>query len=236
MPSNAVFVVAGDIDIKKTKYLISQYFSAIPAAPKNKRNIVVENPILNEIRAKEYDPNIQIPALIIGFRTPSMKSREARVLDLISTYLSDGPSSKLYKRMVDKNKTALQVQASNIGHEDYSMYYILSLPLGETSLDELSKEIEDEISKVQQNLISENDYEKLQNKFENQFVNSNSSVSGIGVSLAEYFTLYGDANLINSEIEIYRSITRDEIRQVAKKYLNTNQRLVLEYLPENEKK
>ncbi len=236
MPSNAVFVVAGDIEIEKTKNLISQYFSAIPAAPKNKRNIVVENPILNEIRAKEYDPNIQIPALIIGFRTPSMKSREARVLDLISTYLSDGPSSKLYKRMVDKNKTALQVQASNIGHEDYSMYYILSLPLGETSLDELSKEIEDEISKVQQNLISENDYEKLQNKFENQFVNSNSSVSGIGVSLAEYFTLYGDANLINSEIEIYRSITRDEIRQVANKYLNTNQRLVLEYLPENEKK
>jgi hypothetical protein len=48
--------------------------------------------------------------------------------------------------------------------------------------------------------------------------------------------LYGDANLINSEIEIYRSISRDEIRDVAKKYLNTNQRLFLEYLPENEKK
>tara|TARA_B100000768_G_scaffold58448_1_gene56561 strand:- start:3492 stop:4808 length:1317 start_codon:yes stop_codon:yes gene_type:complete len=236
MPSNAVFVVAGDIDTEKTKNLISEYFSAVPAAPKNVRKIIEEKPIVNEIKAVEYDPNIQIPAIIIGFRTPSMKSREARVLDLISTYLSDGPSSKLYKRMVDKNKTALQVQASNIAHEDYSMYYILSLPLGENSLDDLTKEIEEEISKVQQNLISENDYEKLQNKFENQFVNSNSSVSGIAVSLAEYFTLYGDANLINSEIDIYRSITREEIRDVAKKYLNTNQRLVLEYLPENEKK
>tara|TARA_B100000767_G_scaffold100950_1_gene96893 strand:- start:4347 stop:5663 length:1317 start_codon:yes stop_codon:yes gene_type:complete len=236
MPSNAVFVVAGDIDTEKTKNLISEYFSAVPAAPKNVRKIIEEKPIVNEIKAVEYDPNIQIPAIIIGFRTPSMKSREARVLDLISTYLSDGPSSKLYKRMVDKNKTALQVQASNIAHEDYSMYYILSLPLGENSLNDLTKEIEEEISKVQQNLISENDYEKLQNKFENQFVNSNSSVSGIAVSLAEYFTLYGDANLINSEIDIYRSITREEIRDVAKKYLNTNQRLVLEYLPENEKK
>ena len=236
MPSNAVFVVAGDIEIEKTKNLISQYFSAVPAAPKNVRKIIEEKPIVNEIKAVEYDPNIQIPAIIIGFRTPSMKSREARVLDLISTYLSDGPSSKLYKRMVDKNKTALQVQASNIAHEDYSMYYILSLPLGETPLDDLTKEVEEEISKVQQNLISENDYEKLQNKFENQFVNSNSSVSGIAVSLAQYYTLYGDANLINSEIDIYRSITREEIRDVAKKYLNTNQRLVLEYLPENEKK
>lgn len=236
MPSNAVFVVAGDIDIEKTKSLISEYFSEIPAAPKNKRIVILEEPITNEIRAKEYDPNIQIPAVIIGFRTPSMKSREARVLDLISTYLSDGPSSKLYKRMVDKNKTALQVQAYNIGHEDYSMYAILSLPLGETSLEELTKEIEEEITKIQENLISENDYKKLQNKFENNFVNSNSSVSGIGVSLAQYFTLYGDTNLINSEIDIYRSITREEIKKTAKKYLNTNQRLILEYLPENEKK
>ena len=164
-----------------------------------------------------------------------MKSRDARILDLISTYLSDGPSSKLYKKMVDKNKSALEVQALNIAHEDYSMYAILSLPLGKTSLEKLTQEIEEEITKVQENLISENDYEKLQNKFENQFVNSNSSVEGIAVSLGEYFTLYGDANLINSEIDIYRSITREEIRDVAKKYLNKNQRLVLEYLPENEK-
>ena len=116
------------------------------------------------------------------------------------------------------------------------MYAILSLPLGETSLDELTKEVEEEIIKIQENLISTNDYEKLQNKFENQFVNSNSSVSGIGSSLAEYYTLYGDANLINSEIEIYRSITREEIKDIAQKYLKINQRLILEYLPENQKK
>jgi len=236
MPSNAVFVVAGDIEIQKTKNLISKYFIEIPAAPKKERKIILEDPIVKEIRAKEFDPNIQIPAVIIGFRTPSMKSRDARVLDLISAYLSDGPSSKLYKRMVDKNKTAIEVQALNIAHEDYSMYAILSLPLGETSLDELTKEIEEEIVKIQENLISTNDYEKLQNKFENQFVNSNSSVSGIGTSLAEYYTLYGDANLINSEIEIYRSITREEIKDIAQKYLKTNQRLILEYLPENQKK
>ena len=112
MPSNAVFVVAGDIEIETTKNLISKYFSAVPAAEKNDRLIIKEEPIVKEIRAVEYDPNIQIPALVIGYRTHSMKSREARVLDLISTYLSDGPSSKLYKRMVDNNKTALQVSWS----------------------------------------------------------------------------------------------------------------------------
>ena len=235
MPSNAVFVVAGDIDIKNTKKLISEYFSEIPGAPKMKREIVSENPISEEIKATEYDPNIQIPAIIIGYRTPSMKSRDATILEFISTYLSDGPSSKLYKKMVDKNKSAIEVQAMSIGHEDYSMYALLALPLGKTELSQLVMEIEEEVTKIQTNLITEKDYEKLQNKFENRFVNSNSSIQGIANSLADYYTLYGDTNLINTTIDIYRSISREEIKDVANKYLNKNQRLVLKYMPENKK-
>ena len=65
-------------------------------------------------------------------------------------------------------------------------------------------------------------------------MSSNSSVEGIANSLARYYMLYGDVNLINNQIDIYRSITREEIRDVAKKYLNLDQRLVLEYLPESE--
>ena len=197
--------------------------------------MIYEDPIIEELRAVEYDPNIQIPAIIMGYRTPSIKSRDAAILDFISAYLSDGPSSKLYKKMVDKNKSAIEVQAISIGHEDYSMYALLALPLGETELSQLILEIEEEVNKIQTNLISEKDYEKLQNKFENRFVNSNSSIQGIANSLADYYTLYGDTNLINSTIDIYRSITREEIKDIANKYLNKNQRLILEYLPENKK-
>ena len=77
-------------------------------------------------------------------------------------------------------------------------------------------------------------FQKIQNKLENSFVNANSSIEGVANSLARYYMLYGDISLINNEIDIYRSITREEIQQVAKKYLNPNQRLVLEYLPETE--
>jgi predicted Zn-dependent peptidase len=123
----------------------------------------------------------------------------------------------------------------SIGHEDYSMYALLALPLGKTELSQLVMEIEEEVTKIQTNLITEKDYEKLQNKFENRFVNSNSSIQGIANSLADYYTLYGDTNLINTTIDIYRSISREEIKDVANKYLNKNQRLILEYMPENKK-
>ncbi|MEO8773162.1 MAG: insulinase family protein, partial [Gelidibacter sp.] len=89
-------------------------------------------------------------------------------------------------------------------------------------------------AKIQNELISERDYQKLKNQFENQYVNSNSSVEGIAENLATNYLLKGDVNLINTEIDIYRTITREEIRDVAKKYLSANQRLELEYLPKKD--
>ena len=234
VPNNAVLVVAGDIDIDETKTMVEGYFDSIPRGEDIERVSLTEEPIQEELKAEAFDSNIQIPAIITAYRTPSFKSRESRILDMISTYLSDGPSSKLYKRLVDEKKMALQSGAINIAQEDYGMYVIFGLPQGEFKLTDLISEMDDEIVKIQKNLISERDYQKLLNKFENGFVSSNASVEGIANSLARYHMLYGDTNLINNEIDIYRSITREEIREVANKYLNTNQRLVLEYLPEPE--
>lgn len=232
VPNNAVLVVAGDIDTEKTKKMVADYFGSIPRGADIIREFPTEEPITEEVRSKAYDKNIQIPASIVAYRTPGFRERDAYVLDMISSYLSDGRSSKLYKKMVDDQKQALQVGAFNIGQEDYGMYIVFALPVGSTPLDTLVSEMEEEITLVRTELISERDYTKLQNKFENRFVNSNSSIQGIANSLARNYMLYGDTELINKEIEIYRSITREEIREVAEKYLKPNQRVVIDYLPE----
>jgi len=233
VPNNAVLIVAGDIDIAETKKLVSDYFAAIPRGEDIVRNYPKEEPITTEQKTTAYDANIQIPASGIAYRIPGFKERDAYVLDMISTYLSDGKSSKLYKKMVDEQKQALQVGAFSIPQEDYGMYLVFALPVGEVGLDELVTEMEEEIAKVRTELISEKDYQKLQNKFENQFVNSNSSIQGIANSLARYYMLYGDTDLVNKEIDIYRSITREEIKAIAEKHLKPNQRVIIEYLPKD---
>ena len=235
VPNNAILVVAGDIQIDATKKMIADYFGTIPGGADVDRVTEQEDPITEAIEAKAYDSNIQIPMIVTAYRTPSIKSRDSKTLDMISTYLSDGNSSKLYRKVVDEKKMALEVGAINLSLEDHSMYIIYGLPLGETSLESIISEIDEEVVKIQEDSISEKDYQKLQNKFETNFVDSNSSVEGIANSLAEYYAFYKDTNLINSEIEIYRSISREEIQAVAKKYLNPNQRLVLDYLPESSK-
>ncbi|MGY0427337.1 MAG: M16 family metallopeptidase, partial [Polaribacter sp.] len=232
VPNNGTLVVAGDINIAATKKMVADYFGTIPRGKPIERNFPKEDPITKTINKKAYDKNIQIPAIIAAYRTPSMKTRDSRVLDMISAYLSQGKSSVLYKKLVDQKKIALQVGAINSSEEDYGTYLLYGLPQGKTALRTILKEIDEEIVKIQTNLISEKAYQKLQNQFENNYVNSNSDVEGIANSLARYHVLYGDTNLINTEINIYRNITREDIRAVAKKYLNANQRLVLEYLPE----
>lgn len=234
IPNNAVLVVAGDIKVDETKKMIKKYFGSIPKGTPIKRDSFKEDAITKEFTKDYHDPNIQIPAVLTAYRTPSMKTREAHVLDMISTILSDGKSSRLYKKMVDTKKNSLQVGALNFSQEDYGLYIIYGLPLGETTTDTLISDIDEEIKKIQTELISEKEMEKLKNKFLNQFVNSNSSIQGIAHSLATFYMLYGDINLINNEIDIYNSITREEIKDVANKYLNSNQRMILNYLPKKE--
>ena len=151
---------------------------------------------------------------------------------MISAYLFSGKSSKIYKRLVDDKKIALQATALNLSQEDYSTYVMISLPLGDNSLDSIVEEIDEEIKKIQNDLISDRDFKKLQNKFELNYINSNSNLDNIARSLSVYYAIHGNTDLINSGIDIYRSITKEEIRSVAKNLLNKDRRLILKYMPQ----
>ena len=231
IPNNATLVVAGDIKPEQTKKWINEYFGSIPKGTPITRNFPKETPITQEFEETVYDANIQLPAYIFAYRTPAEKERDAYILSMLGSYLSKGKSSVLYKKLVDNEKKALAVEAFNLGLVDHSIFAFFAIPMGNTSKDVLKKDIDAEIKKLQTDLISEEDYQKLQNQVENDFVNANSSVQGIANTLADSYLLKGNTNLINEEINIYRSITREDLRNAAKKYLNSNQRAIINYLP-----
>ncbi|MDY0903663.1 pitrilysin family protein [Pedobacter sp. CFBP9032] len=232
VPNNAVLTIAGDLDIDKTKTLVKSYFSEVPKGSAIVRKKYELPEITKEIIDTAYDANIQIPAIFAAYRVPGMKSRDSKVLGMISSILSGGGSSRLSTKMVDEKKTALQVAAFNYSLEDYGAYITLALPNKNTPLNDLLKDIDEEVLRLQTDLISESDYKKLQNKFENDYVSANSRMLGVAENLSSGYTFHDkDTDDINKELEVIRSITREEIRDIAKKYLNKNQRVVLYYLP-----
>ena len=230
-PNNAVLVVAGDVNIDETKKMIDDYFGTI--TNNSERNIIqsVIEPEITETRmVTEYDPNIQIPAYIFSYITPKSTDKDAYVLDYISSILTGGNSSRMYKRMVDKDKVALQVLAFNQASQDYGTYTMGALIKGEPNWEMLKNTMDDEIKTLQTELITDREFQKLQNSFETSYVQANSSVEGIAASLATYNMLQGDTNRINEQLNIYRTISKEDIMRVAKTYLNPNQRVELKYL------
>lgn len=235
VPNNAVLVVAGDFNNADAKKWIEDYFGTIPRGADITREQLNEAAITSQITDTYEDPNITIPAAIVAYRTPKFGTRESRVLDLISTILSDGKSSRMYKKIVDDKKMAMQVGAMNLALEESGMYMVYGLPMtGHTAAD-VMKECDEEIEKIKNELISEREFQKLKNKVETDFVRKISSVEGVASELVENYTYLKDANQINKELDIYRSITREEIKEVANKYLNSNQRLYLDYVPKKGK-
>ena len=198
IPNNAILVVAGDFEMNEAKRLIEGYFGPIPKGQDVVKKTYEESPIEGPIQTQFEDSNIQIPLILLGYRTPGQAEKDAYVLNMISSYLSDGESSVLQKKLVDEKRMALQIFAFNYSLEDYGAYLLCGLPLGSNTMDGLVTEIDEEIEKLKTELISERDYQKLQNQFDNSFVNSNSSVEGIANSLARNYMLYGKTDLINT--------------------------------------
>jgi predicted Zn-dependent peptidase len=230
-PNNAVLSIAGDIDIEKTRGLVKAWFGPIPKGPEVKQPTVIEDPIPHTIIDTAYDANIQIPAIMLAYRIPGTKEKDQKVMDLVSEILSGGASSRLPTKMVDEKKNALQVGAQIVSGEDYNTYVVYGLPNANITLDEIIKDMDEEIVRMQTDLISDRELQKLRNTYESRYADANLSSLRVAEELASNYTYYRNTNRINTELNEYLSITKEEIRAAAKKYLDKNQRLVLYYLP-----
>jgi predicted Zn-dependent peptidase len=234
VPQNATLSIAGDISIDETKKLVELYFADIPKG-KNEipRPTVVEPKQTAEVRDIIYD-NIQLPAVMQAYHMPAQGTEDYYAINMLTTLLSDGQSSRFYKEIVDNQQKALQIAAIPLAAEDPGLFIAYGFANMGVNPEDLEESMNVEVEKVKNELISEREFQKVRNQIENDFVLGNSSVVGIAESLADYHVYFGDADLINTEIDNYMKVTREDIMNVAKKYLNKENRVVLYYLPKDQ--
>ncbi len=233
VPQNATLSIAGDINVEQTKKWINDYFADIPKGTAEIYRPNVKEPQQTvEIRDTIYD-NIQLPAVIQAYHITPMTDADSYALDMLTTLLSTGQSSRLYKALVDNQQKAVFVGAFPFTLEDAGLFISFGIANAGVAANDLENSINAEVEKVKQELISEEDFQKLRNQKENEIVNSNATVAGIAGSLADYHIFYRNTNLINDEINLYMNVTREDIKRVANKYLTSNNRVVLYYLPKS---
>lgn len=236
VPNNAVLVVAGDIQIPQTKLLIEKYFAEIPKGQKEiYRPNLVEPSQTQEKRKTVYD-NVQLPAVIMSFHMPEQGTPDYYALSLLQNLLSSGKSSRFYKSLVDELELAIQTGAFPVALEDPGLFVAYAFANLGKSAEELEKAMIAEIEKVKGGDITDREFQKVQNQYETEFYTRNATMEGIALSLGDYHTFFGNAGVINTEIEKYMAVQKSDLTRVANKYLKTENRLVLYYLPKNQQK
>jgi zinc protease len=231
VPNNAVLSIAGDLDMEETKKLVNKYFATIPKGTKPiYRPKIVEPAMMAEVRDTVYDA-VQLPGIIQAYRIPAQGTDDYYAVNMLSTLMSQGESSRLYKSLVDEQQKALFVGNFPLALEDPGVAIVFAIANMGTENADLEDALNTQINKVRTELISEKEFQKLRNQIENEFVTSNARVAGIAESLANYHMYFGSADLINSEIERYMKVTREDILRVAKQYYSDNNRITLYWLP-----
>ncbi|MFM2315818.1 MAG: hypothetical protein RLZZ155_150 [Bacteroidota bacterium] len=230
VPNNAILSLAGDMNVEETKKLIAKYFGDIPkgtnAIP---RPTVKEDINTGEVRDTIFGKD-ELPMVVQAYHIPAQGTPEYYAVDMLNILLSNGESSRLNRAMVEEQQLSLYCGAFTFNLEDPG----LTLAFGLANMGVDPKTLEDgmnkEFDKVKEELVTEKEFEKLKNQIESTFVSSNSSMAGIAESLANYHTYFGNANLINTEIERYMKVTREDLRAAARKYYTPENRVVLYFL------
>ncbi|MBK6832516.1 MAG: insulinase family protein [Flavobacteriales bacterium] len=234
VPNNAVLVITGDIDPAKTRELVGKYFGSIPKGPDVVQPTVVEPPLTSEVRNVVYD-RIQLPAVVVAYRTPANGTTDFYAVDLLNRLLSNGNSSRLNKALKDQQQKAVYTGAFSLPFEDPGLAIMFSIANGGVDVNDLERAMDAEVQRIQREGVPQAELEKLKAQLETEAIQDKSRVAGIASNLATAYMLLGDAALVNSELDRYLSVTSDDMKRAANTYFTKNGRVVLHYLPMSQK-
>lgn len=227
-PSNAVLVVAGDVDVEQVKQLAEKWFEPIDAGIKPKRNLPVEPP-QTEYRSLTVERDIPINSIYRAYRMCARTDAEYHTIDLISDILSRGNSSRLYKNLIKDKQLFSDIHAYVMGDFDKGLFVISGKVNDGISIEAAEAGIDAEIAKLQNELVAADELQKCKNKVESTVTYSEADVLNKATNLA-ISELLGDANLINLEIENYQKVTAEQIKEQANKILQKTNCSTLFYL------
>lgn len=233
-PNNATLVVSGDVRAREVREQIERYFGDIARSGEIPRPKNEDAPLTQEIRETFYD-NSELPAIFMAYRICNATSTDADVLDVISTILSDGRSSRLYRSLVHERRIAQSVSTHATANEHDGLFHISLIAPQSTPLSELEKHFDDELQKIVEEGVTDYELEKAKNVAEMNLTRHFSSNFGVADTIAYFHTFFKNAKEINREFERVEAVTHEDVRRVAKKYFGQKHRVVLHWLPRSMK-
>jgi zinc protease len=230
-PSNATMVVVGDVTADQVFQLAQKYIEPIPSHDPPPKVTTQEPPQLGEHRVvvKKF---AQLPLLMIGYHVPESANADYYALDVLETILLSGQSSRMYSRLVDKDQLALNVNGGMQFAMDPTLFTITARPKAGVDPLAVEKAIYEELDKVKDSGIADNELEKAKNILLANFYREMKTGSGRANAIGSYEVYFGDYHKLFDTATAYQHVTKEDVQRVARAYFGENNRTVATLVPD----
>jgi predicted Zn-dependent peptidase len=230
-PNNAVLVISGSFKPETAKELVETYFGDIPSQPEPPGLDVSEPDEVAQTYREWEDKLAPFPAFLIGWKIPKRRSPEFNALYLAGKLLYDGESSRLYQKLVKGDESVIQLFGFTDERRGPSSIFVGAIPKPERDLSRIRDIIMKEIQNVATEGPTADEMQKLHNQLINDAVRMRQSSMTRAQQIAEYALYDGDPKLLNTDLDELLAITPEQIRNAVQKFLNTENRALLDVIP-----
>lgn len=230
-PANAVLAIVGDVDTDKALDMAKKYFGDIKGGEPSHFPKWDEPFHTGERRQIVDAPKANVPAVFVGWKIPPHNSKDTPALSLLNDLLVKGESSRLHKRLVKDEEAAFAVFGFMDSRLGPGLFRVIVAANGGVEPAKCEELMYDEISRLQNEGISEDELNKVKVQFKSDFINGRQTVLNKAEALQHYALFHGDPNEINTDLDKYMAVTADDIQRVAKEYLTQDNRTAVTAMP-----
>ncbi|MFP5284102.1 MAG: M16 family metallopeptidase, partial [Thermoanaerobaculia bacterium] len=231
VPNNATLVVSGDFDAAETLGWIEKYFASIPKGQAIPRNVPKEPAQTAERRTVEYDANTPLPAVIFTYHMPEAGHPDLYALQVAANVLSNGQSSRLYRKLVYDQQIALQAGGETIVLEDPGVFFFFAILQAGKTVEEAEKSLAEEARRLIDEPVPQEELEKAKNQLVAGEVFERQTVQDKGIDIGYASVILGDVSRVDKDLAELQKVTAADVQRVAKAYFRPEDRTVVHMLP-----
>jgi zinc protease len=232
VPENATLVLAGDFDSKEALDLVTKYLGRVPKSSRPvPRDIPAEPPQTKERRLR-IEENVPLPAVVVAHHITYDGHPDSYPLHIASKVLSDGQSSRIYRKLVYEKQLALAAFGQGNIIEDPNLFFAVAIVQPGRAPEEAEKALVAELERLKSEPITEAELQRAKNQFARDYIIGRESNQQKAMHLAHAIVLHeGDVTTADGEFDIFMNVTAADVQRVARKYFTPESRLLMTIMP-----
>jgi zinc protease len=231
VPSNATAVIVGDFDPSQALLLVNQYLGRVPKAEREVPRDIPQEPVQTKEKRVTLQEPWPLPAVVVAYHITRDGNPDSYPLHIAAKVLSDGQTSRIYKKLVYETQMAVAAFGNANLIEDPNLFYAVAIVQPGHTTDEVTVALIAELDRMKTEPITEHELQRTKNQFARDYIMGRESNQQKALQLAHAVVIHNDIKTADGEFDIFQNITIADVQRVARTYFRPENRLVLTLMP-----